>query len=89
MSETLDGALAEIFGQEQEEVDDLQEEVPAGETEAVLPEDMQGLASRAYELFQEAQQAQQQGNWQEYGERLDQLNEVLNQLNNLSQEAVQ
>ena len=89
MSETLDGALAEIFGQEQEEVDDLQEEVPAGETEAVLPEDMQGLASRAYELFQEAQQAQQQGNWQEYGEKLDQLNEVLNQLNNLSQEAVQ
>jgi len=86
MDVTLEGALAKIFGQAQEE--DTAEEVPAGE-QPVLPEDMQGLASRAYQLFQEAQEAQRQGNWQQYGEKLEELNEVLNQLNTLNQEASQ
>jgi hypothetical protein len=87
MDETLDGALAEIFGEAQDE--DTAEEVPAGEQQPVLPEDMQGLASRAYQLFQEAQEAQRQGDWQQYGEKLEQLNEVLNQLNTLNQEVNQ
>ena len=84
MDVTLEGALAKIFGVAQEE--ETAEEVPAGE-QPVLPEDMQGLASRAYQLFQEAQEAQRQGNWQQYGEKLEQLNEVLNELNTLNQEA--
>ncbi len=86
MSETLDGALAKIFGKAEE----VSEEVPQQEGQpSILPEDMQGLANRAYEIFQEAQQAQQEGNWSEYGKKLEELNEVLNELNELGEETVE
>jgi len=85
MDETLDGALAKIFGEKPQE--EVPEEVP--QTQQMLPEDMQGLAQRAYEIFQEAQQAQQEGNWSEYGNLLDELNDVLNQLNEQSQQTVE
>src|SRR6056297_345161 len=86
MSETLDGALAKIFGKAEE----VSEEVPQQEGQpSILPEDMQGLANRAYEIFQEAQQAQQEGNWSKYGKKLEELNEVLNELNELGEETVE
>jgi len=85
MDETLDGALAKIFGEKPQE--EVPEEVP--QTQQMLPEDMQGLAQRAYEIFQEAQQAQQEGNWSEYGNLLEELNNVLNELNDLSQQTAE
>ncbi|HMA59795.1 MAG TPA: UPF0182 family protein [Halanaerobiales bacterium] len=85
MDETLDGALAKIFGEKPQE--EVPEEVP--QSQQMLPEDMQGLAQRAYEIFQEAQQAQQEGNWSEYGNLLEELNNVLNELNDLSQQTAE
>ena len=85
MDETLDGALAKIFGEKPQE--EVPEEVP--QSQQILPEDMQGLAQRAYEIFQEAQQAQQEGNWSEYGNLLEELNNVLNELNDLSQQTAE
>ncbi len=88
MDETLDGALAKIFGSAETE-EEISEEVPQREEQPALPEDMQGLAQRAYELFQQAQQAQQEGNWSEYGNLLEELNNVLNQLNDMSQQTAE
>lgn len=86
MAETLDGALAVLFPEDKEELEEKEEQIKG---EVMLPSDLQGLSQEAYDLFQEAQQAQQEGNWSEYGDLLEELDDVLNQLNEQSQEAAE
>ncbi|MFO7814283.1 MAG: UPF0182 family protein [Halanaerobiales bacterium] len=81
IDENLDGALAQIFGERER-----REEAVAGQ---MLPEDVSGLASKAYEVYQEAQNALKQGNWEYYGDKIEELNNLLEELNELSSEAQQ
>ncbi len=69
MEETLDEALQVIFtGAPQEEPEEF---VPG------LPQD---LISRAKEHYEAALRAQQQGNWSLYGQELEKLGEILQQM---------
>ncbi|MCF8001937.1 MAG: UPF0182 family protein [Halanaerobiales bacterium] len=83
IDENLDGALAQLFGEEapQEAVTEQMQQ-----QQQALPEDISGLASEAYKVYQEAQEALKQGNWQEYGDKIENLNNLLEELNNLSGE---
>ena len=86
IDENLDGALAQLFGEkppEQAVPEEMQQQ------EEALPEDISGLASEAYQVYQEAQEALRQGNWQEYGEKIENLNNLLEELNTLSGQAQQ
>jgi hypothetical protein len=85
IDENLDGALAQIFGEREPQ----QQETVSGQMQQVLPEDISGLASEAYQVYQEAQEALKQGNWQEYGDKIEDLNNLLEELNSLSGEAEQ
>lgn len=85
MRETLDQALNAVFGTETEEgeVQTTEQAVPGLDTE--LPENIKGLATRAFEVYQEAQELLKQGEWQQYGERLERLNQILEELKNTSE----
>lgn len=75
MEETLEESLQVLFGK-------ASEEVPG---EGVDQEDtVAELIVRASELFDRAREAQQNGNWGLYGTYLNQLENVLNRLNELS-----
>jgi len=52
----------------------------------ILPEDISGLISRAYGVYQEAQDYLKSGDWQNYGSKLDELQQVLEELNSMNQE---
>ncbi|MFW6358133.1 MAG: UPF0182 family protein [Chroococcales cyanobacterium] len=69
MAESLERALAIIFGDETEEVRSLLSPIAAPLTESAL------------EAFQQAQEAAQNGNWTEYGRYSRELEEILQQLN--------
>jgi uncharacterized membrane protein (UPF0182 family) len=92
MEETLAEALAAIFGEAGPGVPPAEEPVTPGEPgipeEPVgLGEDAEGdgesleeLISLANELFEDAQEASRTGNWAQYGEYLQRLEEVLNRM---------
>ena len=80
----LEGALAQIFGERKPPAT-----TPEGQISTMLPENMSGLGSKAYEVYQEAQSAASEGNWQQFGEKLDELNNILEELNSVSQEVEQ
>jgi uncharacterized membrane protein (UPF0182 family) len=76
MDETLDAALARLFGEAA---------VPAGAVAAApaasAPDAGTGeLVRRALELYQNAIAAQRGGDWARYGAELNRLGEVLRQL---------
>ncbi|MCF8008666.1 MAG: UPF0182 family protein [Halanaerobiales bacterium] len=93
MSETLDGALNILFGEGitvDEEV--LGENVDPGQKSKVdqlkeaLPEDLKGLVTKAYETYQQAVQSLKEGKWQDYGDKLESLEEILQELDSISKE---
>ena len=75
MRPTLESAISAIFGEETAPPAPSLEEPATGTT---IPDD---LARRALNLYREAQQAAQAGNWGEYGEKIKELEGILEELN--------
>lgn len=77
MSETLEGALANIFGGEtgQQARPQVQEQ-PSGREVISQPD----LINQANRLYEEALNAQRSGSWGVYGEKIRELGEVLRNL---------
>lgn len=79
MRESLQEGLNEVFGIQGEDV----EEDPTEDQAAPTPGPTgttEELINSANELFEEASKAQRQGNWAEYGEYLEELQDTLSQL---------
>ncbi len=85
MKENLDVALASIFGQAPPARDEDLTPLPDGVDQATVEE----LISTANQLFNSAQEASQRGDWAKYGEYLNQLEDVLQRLNELTTESTQ
>ena len=96
MEPTLEEALAVIFGAHDpvgpeepgelpgpEGIDGEEPEETAG-PETMLPPDIPGLARRAQQLFQKAQESLREGDWSGYGSSLQELEIVLDELAELS-----
>jgi hypothetical protein len=81
MEITLDRALEAIFGNGAAPGPDTGEgqDGEDGETPAVS-QDVKQLTQEANRLFQQSIEAQQQGNWQEYGDLLGELENTLGEL---------
>ena len=76
MSETLDGALAGIFGQKTiEEV-----EAPRPLLPPAVPQ-TNGLPAQAQEHFDRARKAQRDNDWTLYGEEMNKLGEIIKRMN--------
>jgi uncharacterized membrane protein (UPF0182 family) len=87
MEETLEAALARIFGNAPSATQSA-----AGETMASTPQsktqppdtatkpDTQGLAAQAKQHYDRAIQAQRDGDWARYGEEIKQLGTVIEQM---------
>ncbi|MEC9488727.1 MAG: UPF0182 family protein [Halanaerobium sp.] len=84
MDVSLEAALNRVFGTEvPEEVIPTapeEEQVQGEEQQIPLPESLQKLAARAMEVYKEAQQKLQDGDWAGYGEAIGQLEEILNKM---------
>lgn len=79
--ETLDAALASLFGVSDGSGDGQQGTVTPGNVDTAPSELTDAeLISLANEAFENAQAAMQNGNWAKYGEYLDQLESYLNML---------
>jgi len=80
MRTTLEESLQAIFG----DIPTLPDPpAPADAPEAptvTLPEDLAGLIQSALDVYEDGQQALQQGDWQRYGETQQQLQNILQQL---------
>jgi uncharacterized membrane protein (UPF0182 family) len=78
MSETLEGALNKLFG--------ALEETTTGESVDVVAEEesfdplRDSLIERANRLYEQAVESQENGDWSSYGDKIEQLGEVLLQL---------
>ncbi|MEQ9238163.1 UPF0182 family membrane protein [Coleofasciculus sp. E2-BRE-01] len=77
MEETLEEALATIFGGTQADVQQPTSTLPS----APPKEGVSKLAQSALETYQKAQEAMRQGNWQKYGQYQQELESILQQLN--------
>ena len=92
MEETLDEALARLFGTPPPDPSDAPAAVlasfagAAAETAAAPgpapPAGARGLAQQAQEHYSRAMQAQRQGDWAAYGAEIERLGDVLSQLEN-------
>jgi uncharacterized membrane protein (UPF0182 family) len=88
MEETLDAALARLFGARRPEESDVElvrgpggpPAAPAGATEPTGAPDVTELASRARGHYDRAVEAQRSGDWAKYGEELRLLGELLMQM---------
>ena len=78
MEETLDAALSKIFGEIDQEQDEngVIDEVDTDD----LDDNIKELIQTANELFKQATQASQNGQWSEYGRYINELENTLNQL---------
>lgn len=76
MADTLQEALDQIFGESSQ--DDGDDEPDDG-----TPGDLSSLILQANQLFNQAQEAQQTGDWATYGQLLEELETVLQQLQQL------
>ncbi len=80
MEDTLEEALEKIFGGvEVPEPESPDLETPIGEDESISQ-----LIIRANTIFEEATEAQRQGDWAEYGRLIEELDQVLKRLNEIS-----
>ena len=79
MEETLDLALSKIFGQMDVEEDNngVVDDVDTDITD----QSMEQLILKANELFNNAREASQNGDWAKYGEYINELEQILAQLN--------
>jgi uncharacterized protein len=77
MDETLDGALAKIFGQAG--LTGTQVETPAGGLSGVPPGE--NLSAEAKDHFDRAIKAQRELDWALYGEEIRKLGEIINRMN--------
>jgi len=78
MAETLNEAFRKVVAVGPETIGEGEEEI---ETEDVEPEvSREELIERAQSLFEQAQEAQRQGNWKEYGEYVEELGKALEEL---------
>ena len=74
---TLEEALAKMFGTEIKEPEKQEEQRPlAEETEESLPD----LIQKANEVFTRAQEAQRNGDWAGYGRYIDELSKLLQKM---------
>lgn len=83
MEDTLEQGLERIFQLKQNQPkpsqpQQPQQPVPGGQ------EDTSALIIRANDVFRQAQDAMKNGDWTEYGNRLRELEEILNRLNSLT-----
>ena len=79
MAETLEQALAKIFGQQPTAVETTSTRPAAPVTPASPPST--SLPQSALETYQKAEDALKQGNWAEYGRQQAELEKILRQLN--------
>ncbi len=84
MERTLQQALAAIFGEQLLPPDT--EEQPPGEQEPAPQEEQElaGLARRAQLVFEQAQQSLREGRWSAYGEKMEELEQIINALGRLA-----
>ena len=84
MGESLQDSLNQIFGlqpeQEPQEKPDASQVPQTNKPPVAVGTEQQELIKKANTLFDQAEKAQQSGNWKEYGERLNELKEVLKKL---------
>ena len=84
MRQNFDQALSEIFSE-----DKTQTKKPTvRQKDLLLPEDIKELSQEAYRVYQQTQENLKKGNWDQYGESLQQLENILKKIRNLSQENV-
>ena len=76
MEQNLEQALAAIFGLEEAQPETTEPEVSSPLTD----KDLASIKS-AWKIYQQAQEALRQGNWNEYGNYQQELGELLQQLN--------
>lgn len=84
MDETLEKALTSLFNLKapQDTQQELSEEPPATtQPQQGISSTAAELARRANEVFAKARDAQQSGNWADYGKYLNELEDILKQLN--------
>ena len=84
-AETLDQALAKLFGEGEitrtEPIDDgVQGDADTGEEDIPRVESLEELIDRANQLFRQAKERQQSGDWAGYGEALSELEAVLERM---------
>jgi len=79
MGDTLDEALARIFGMAPAE-----EEEPQPEPQPEIEQTLEQLAVQAKGIYDQAQAALQRGAWAEYGDLIEQLNQILTQMADLA-----
>lgn len=81
--ETLDEALITLFGAVDESEKDYSEDNPI---EGDIPDNIRDLIKMANDTFYTAQEAQRLGNWGTYGEKINELQRVMDRLNQLTME---
>jgi uncharacterized membrane protein (UPF0182 family) len=81
MGETLDEALAQIFGVTPEGEPEPQ---PEPEPEPDVVETLEQLAVQANQVYDEMINAQRNGDWATYGQKLEELNQILNRMADLT-----
>jgi|LSQX01.1.fsa_nt_gb uncharacterized membrane protein (UPF0182 family) len=98
MEPTLEEALITIFGAHDRQAPEVSDDLPGPEGIDVevedpdepteprpgLPPDIPGLARRAQQLYQEAQESLSEGDWAGYGSSLQELEVILDELAELS-----
>lgn len=81
MGDSLGEALNNMFGDDEDSGNDENDDIiDNGDGNNEITGDTATLIKRAKDLFNNAQEAQRNGNWSQYGEYINQLEEVLNQL---------
>ncbi|WP_326911272.1 UPF0182 family membrane protein [Sedimentibacter sp. MB31-C6] len=75
MESTLDAAIARIFGTATEEKE------PTENEDYNVNVDVNDLIQKANNVFIESNEASRKGDWATYGEKLEELEDILNQLN--------
>ncbi len=90
MRETLENSLAAIFGEMQPVL--AADPTVSGETTvtpAMSSQNVEALIQSANEAYQQAQNALQQGDWTGYGNQVQRLGDLLNQLQSRTQQGNQ
>ena len=88
MEDTLEQGLERIFQLKSNQPDPEKPVQPLPPTTGEL-EDTATLIARANEAFRLSQEAMKNGNWTEYGNKLKELEEILNKLNALTSQGIE